>query len=502
MSEEQAKVSVGRMRVAIVTAGLVSANEAQNLTNAQIRTYYSQLSGETAEHESGGGGDVDGRGGGGGGDSDHASGQEHTPSIRKLMAPPLRATITSKALQEAVDRVIASSPEMGQLVRQALEAMNANGELREGLGVQEYIDQAMGRIQAALAAGNKEQQESLLEWMQQVEERATTRLVVELPEVPHLEIEDQHYMFADLLFNAAMRIPTLATGPTGSGKTTAAMKIAEVLKMRFSYVALGPSMPESRLSGGTNANGELVPTEFYLWYRYGGVLALDEMDAANPSVLLWINGAIQNKVGSFPRGYMTRIEYEEFAQPAGVVEGEFQPHSIPTGGIVEMHPDAVLVASANTYGKGADMMYVGRQPIDAATFKRFKFLTWEYDEKLERKLSPLDPWTDLVQAVRACVFARSMPHAVSPVDSIDGGKMILAGKSWEQVAKETIFAGLKSHEIDRIANDEKHAARIQKAMKAMRDWSKARAQKREKSQASKAKAQGEEQQRQEAVAGD
>jgi hypothetical protein len=47
-----------------------------------------------------------------------------------------------------------------------------------------------------------------------------------------------------------------------------------------------------------------------------------------------------------------------------------------------------IMAAANTYGTGADALYVGRNQLDAATLDRFYVVEMDYDRKLEAKLAP------------------------------------------------------------------------------------------------------------------
>jgi hypothetical protein len=47
-----------------------------------------------------------------------------------------------------------------------------------------------------------------------------------------------------------------------------------------------------------------------------------------------------------------------------------------------------VCAAANTYGTGADALYVGRNQLDAATLDRFYVVEMDYDRKLEAKLAP------------------------------------------------------------------------------------------------------------------
>jgi cobaltochelatase CobS len=54
--------------------------------------------------------------------------------------------------------------------------------------------------------------------------------------------------------------------------------------------------------------------------------------------------------------------------------------------MVKRHADFRCVASANTYGRGPDRAYVGRQALDAAFMDRFTVITIEVDEALEECL--------------------------------------------------------------------------------------------------------------------
>ena len=49
------------------------------------------------------------------------------------------------------------------------------------------------------------------------------------------------------------------------------------------------------------------------------------------------------------------------------------------------HPETILIAAANTIGRGADAQYVGRNQLDAATLDRFilAMIRVDYDPALE-----------------------------------------------------------------------------------------------------------------------
>jgi cobaltochelatase CobS len=60
-----------------------------------------------------------------------------------------------------------------------------------------------------------------------------------------------------------------------------------------------------------------------------------------------------------------------------------------TGEVIERHPDCLIITAANTYGRGGDMVYVGRNALDGATLDRFCLskLLVSYDTDLESDLA-------------------------------------------------------------------------------------------------------------------
>lgn len=163
----------------------------------------------------------------------------------------------------------------------------------------------------------------------------------------------QHVEFETLLRIVSGRLNAWLVGPAGSGKTSAAHAVADALTLPFFAKSVGPQTSESSLLGYYDANGKYVTTQLRQAYEHGGVFLLDEVDAANPAVLVVINALLANGHASFPDR------------------------------VVEKHPDFVLLAGANTIGQGADRQYVGRQQIDAATLDRFVNLQWNYDPRIE-----------------------------------------------------------------------------------------------------------------------
>jgi cobaltochelatase CobS len=163
-----------------------------------------------------------------------------------------------------------------------------------------------------------------------------------------------HKVMPDILKLVSRRKHVLMVGPAGTGKSKIAHQVSQALGLDYSEISLSPDRSTSALLGYMNAVGEYVATEFRKRFELGGVMHLDELDNAHPSVLAVFNAGLANGHMAFPDG------------------------------MVDRHPDFVCVASANTYGSGPDRAYVGRQAIDKATLNRFLVVPVGYDLALER----------------------------------------------------------------------------------------------------------------------
>ena len=80
---------------------------------------------------------------------------------------------------------------------------------------------------------------------------------------------------------------------------------------------------------------------------------------------------------------------------------------------IDRHPDFRIIAAANTWGKGADLQYVGRNALDAATLDRFDNIFFDYDRKLEECLYPSEEVLKFMWSFRDAVLKTKIPHVVS-----------------------------------------------------------------------------------------
>ena len=194
-------------------------------------------------------------------------------------------------------------------------------------------------------------------------------------------------------------IPTWSYGPPGGGKTHLAQQLADDLKVSFIPQAFGPTTTDVRVIGFLNASlGTYVPGPAYEWMRSGGLWFMDELDNCEPSALVSINSLLAND----------RIRF-------------------PNGETVVKHKDCYALAGANTLGTGATAGF-RRQSQDAAARSRWAKVKLEYDEKLERALSPVAEWVDYVIKVRAAVERLAKSNIwITPRDSIIGSAALKNG---------------------------------------------------------------------------
>lgn len=202
------------------------------------------------------------------------------------------------------------------------------------------------------------------------------------------------------------------SGPAGSGKTFAVKQVAKALGIEYGFH--GAMTMAHELVGFVDAGGTYHETVFVRLYRMGGVCLLDECDAGSSEALLALNAALAN-------GQM----------------------SLPTGEIIERHPDFRCVAAANTFGHGATADYVGRARIDAAFLDRFGVrISWDYDEKMEQTICGDKNWAEHVQAARKRAVQKGLKVLITPRASITGAALVAGGLSFKEAAELTFLSGL------------------------------------------------------------
>ena len=227
----------------------------------------------------------------------------------------------------------------------------------------------------------------------------------------------RHKQFGDIIKFTTARAssgfvpPLWLYGSPGAGKTHLCQQIAEALELPYYPVPLGPTSTESKLLGYNNlATGGFVKGALFEPYLNGGVVGMDEIDVADPSVLVGCNAIASNDRFRFPNG-----------------------------DTVMKHKDFILVAGANTIGTGATAGYT-RNRLDAATLDRFVKLRLEYDAELEAKLCGNQKWAEYVWKVREYVTKHCNGSIyITPRASINGAALLANGLPADMVAESTLF---------------------------------------------------------------
>lgn len=215
--------------------------------------------------------------------------------------------------------------------------------------------------------------------------------------------EIMHDDFEKVVQLASNRINVMLVGPAGCGKTHMAGQVAKALKLDYAAQSCSAGMSESQLTGwllptGDNGKFVYVSSEFIRIYENGGVFLFDEMDAADPNVLIFINSALANGEFFLP---------QRFEKPK-----------------VKKHKDFVAIAAANTFGGGADAIYTARNALDGATLDRFRLgmIGMDYSEELEKMLVD-ENVLQLGQVIRSLIKTNKLRKILSTRFMLDATKM-------------------------------------------------------------------------------
>lgn len=226
-----------------------------------------------------------------------------------------------------------------------------------------------------------------------------------------------HEVMDEVLQLAKARANIALIGPTGSGKTHICRQVAEALGFdvatQYAAQSCSGGMSESKIIGGllpTGEGGKFEPfyTDFIRLFENGGVFLGDEWDAADENVALVVNSALAN-------GYMDVMGL----------------------GRIKRHPDFIMIVAMNTFGTGANRMYVGRNQLDEATLDRFRIgqVEMDYDREMERGivkgLGGKESWLQRCWKIREAINRQKLRRNMSTRFILDGVRMqVVAG--WDE----------------------------------------------------------------------
>ncbi len=159
------------------------------------------------------------------------------------------------------------------------------------------------------------------------------------------------------LINAGIRNIWMV-GPAGCGKTTICQQVGENMDIPVTVIPCGAGTSATTFLGYKYPEREATP--FVSAFSQPGIIVLDEFTALEAQVAQVVNSALANNQLS------------------------------ATTGTFQRHPDCTIIATSNTFGHGADRMYVSNNQLDASTIDRFAcgIIEMDYSAEYENQYDP------------------------------------------------------------------------------------------------------------------
>jgi hypothetical protein len=147
-------------------------------------------------------------------------------------------------------------------------------------------------------------------------------------------------------------------GPAGCGKTTICKAAGDEMEQPVTVIPCGAGTSATTFLGYKYPEREATP--FVGAFAKAGIIVLDEFTALEAQVAQVVNAALANN------------------------------ELTATTGTSQRHPDCVIIATSNTYGHGADRMYVSNNQLDASTIDRFAggIIEIDYSREYENQYDP------------------------------------------------------------------------------------------------------------------
>jgi hypothetical protein len=151
----------------------------------------------------------------------------------------------------------------------------------------------------------------------------------------------------------------LLVGPAGSGKSIICEQAARSLDLPYSHVNCTAGASETWFFGRQTPTGPFKGP-LHVRYEQGGLFGAEEWDASDENLTLAFN---------------TLMESKKFFNPI-------------LNETVDRHENFLFIATANTSGRGADMVYTGRNRQDGAARSRFVPIEVSYSQEIEKAVCP------------------------------------------------------------------------------------------------------------------
>lgn len=332
----------------------------------------------------------------------------------------------AQMLGRAADLVIPPKIEAAtqELIRQVESQLPA--AIRREIGLKFNSEEVQEQVQEIAAStarelANQGVQDAISAARKIVEENLPRRIELKNGHTTTiLDAKPRHRVFDSCLKWLHRGKHIYLVGPAGTGKTFLFHQLGEALARPVTV--LGQAFSKYDFSGFTSPTGQYIATQLRVAVEEGHLLGLDEIDMSAAPAIGFLNSLLANRYVAFPDK------------------------------VVEAHKDFVCIAAANTYGRGADQDYIGRNPLDAASLDRFVYTVCDYDEALEKQIFGDTNWTKYVHRVRKAVSDLRLRHVVSMRALERGIDGIEIGLSADEVCDSALWRGLDKDSIDKIRN--------------------------------------------------
>jgi len=243
-----------------------------------------------------------------------------------------------------------------------------------------------------------------------------------------IKTELKHEKFNDLckiiLSQKRAQKNVLLVGEAGAGKSKLVQQVAKYAGLDFYPLSIGAQTTKSDLMGYMDAMGKYVTTGVREAFEKGGILLLDEIDAGNANTLTILNNLLSNDEIAF------------------------------ADKVVKKDPAFICICTANTYGKGATIEYMGRNRLDSATLDRFIILNVGYDKNIEKTICNNDKYLNIINKLRANAEKYAIKIIISPRAIFNGADLLDADFSIKEVLEMVVFKGasedVKSRLLDGV----------------------------------------------------
>ena len=208
----------------------------------------------------------------------------------------------------------------------------------------------------------------------------------------------------------------MLVGPAGCGKTHLIGQVAKAFQAECSIVACTAGTTEGdmigRLLPGAGGAFEYVPSEPIKLYEAGNaVIGFDESDNLDPNMAAIMNMPLANS--------------------------HWHCHLRRDNPAVQRGENVYFIGTANTFGTGANPLYVARNQQDEASRDRWIYITVDYDKRLEESIAASGGLTAAEMAgiweLRDKCREAQLRRVISTRAFQKASVMKLAGQSWREI---------------------------------------------------------------------